>query len=236
VKLRCASCGADFPLERDAPFQVCPFCRSTLFLDRARTFLRFALRPAVDPSRARLLLLAAVRRMELPVLPVQEVRPCWVPFWSRRGRESEGALPALSPRPCWLRDYRLPPSEARVAGGEEASFAPLEGVEEISSAWMEEGEAGEYRLFLVPFYRLAFGLGEAPFVAWVDAVSGAVRFERTPPPLTAALSRRYWGAMVGLFALFFAESFLLPTGLAVAAVLVSSFVSLPLLGKVVGRG
>jgi hypothetical protein len=236
VKVRCASCGADFLLERDASFQVCPYCRCTLFLDRARTFLRFALKPAVDPVRARLLLLAAVRRMELPVLPVQELRPCWVPFWSRRGRESEGALPALSPRPSWLRGYRLPPSEARVAGGEEASFAPLEAVEEVSTAWMGDGEAGEYRLFLVPFYRVAFGSGEAPFVAWVEAVSGAVRFERTPPPLTAALSRRYWGAMVGLFALFFAESFLLPAGPALAAVLVSALVSFPVLRKVAGGG
>lgn len=235
MKVRCASCGADFALERDDSFQVCPFCRSTLFLDRARTFLRFAFRPAVSPAQGRLLLLSALRRMELPVLPLQELRPCWVPFWGRRGRESEGVLPALSPRPSWLRGFRLPPAEARVAGGEEVSFAPWNG-DEVSSAWMGEGEASEYRLFLVPFYRATLGGGEVSCLAWVEAVSGGVRFEKTPPPLTAALSRRYWSAMVGLFALFLAESSLLPAGPALAAVLLSAFASLPLLRKVAGGG
>ncbi|MGC8762087.1 MAG: hypothetical protein ACP5VN_00390 [Acidobacteriota bacterium] len=234
MKIRCASCGADFPLERDTSFQECPFCRSHLFLDRARTFLRFALRPLLDPSRARLSLLAALKRMELPLLPILEVRPRWIPFWSQRGRESEGAVPALSPRPPWLRGYHLPPAEARVAGGEEAAFAPLEGVEEVSSGWMGEGQAGEYRLFLVPFYRVALGGGEEPYVAWVEAVSGAVRFERSPLPLTASVSRRFWSAMVGLFTLFLAESLLLPAGLALAAVLLSALACLPVLRKVAG--
>lgn len=235
MKVRCASCGAHFQLERDAPFQLCPFCRSTLFLDRARTFLRFAFRPTVSPSQAHLHLLAACRRMELPVLPLEEVRPCWIPFWGQRGRESEGALPAWTPRPAWLRGYRLPPAEAKVAGSEEVSFAPLQ-VETLSSTWMGEGEAGEYRLFLVPFYRAVLREGAASFVAWVDAVSGSVRFEKAPPSLTAALSRRYWSAMVGLFLLFFAESFFLPAGAALAAVLATAFVFLPLLRKGMGEG
>jgi hypothetical protein len=221
MKVRCASCGGDIPLERDHPFLDCPYCASTLYLDRAQTFPRFVLPPSLPPSRAVLELKNAWRSNELPDLPLLETKGLLVPFWSVRGRESQGAVPAFSPRPPCLEEYRLPAAGARLGGGEPEGFEVAPCSQGASTAWMGTEEGASYSLFLVPFFRITSGTSRKTYTAWVDAVTGEVRFDETPPPLSGHISRRFWTAMSLLFAVFTAESLLLPGAAAAGAVLVT---------------
>ncbi|OYW01638.1 MAG: hypothetical protein B7X11_03945, partial [Acidobacteria bacterium 37-65-4] len=52
MNIRCANCSAEIPLERDEEFLVCPFCNSSLYLDRAHTFKSFLVKPAVSSAGA----------------------------------------------------------------------------------------------------------------------------------------------------------------------------------------
>ncbi|MEW5763463.1 MAG: hypothetical protein ACOYXN_05555 [Acidobacteriota bacterium] len=233
MKVRCASCGGEFGLDRDLPFLDCPYCASTLYLDRARTFLRFVLPPSHSPARALLELREAWRKGELPELPVLKTEGLLLPFWSVRGSESQGAVPAFSPRPSCLEDFRLPGAGARVEGGEPRGFTAVPCTQGASTAWMRPGEESSFSLYLVPFFRIQYGTARRAYTAWVDAVLGRAYFEETPPPLSAHISHRFWAAMSLLFMVFAVESFFLPGPAAAAAVPLTGFLVFPLFRRMV---
>ncbi|MEW6756781.1 MAG: hypothetical protein AB1347_01050 [Acidobacteriota bacterium] len=233
MKVRCASCGADFSPERDRPFLECPFCASTLYLDRARTFPRLVLPPVLSASRAVLELRNAWRSGELPELPVLETKGLLLPFWSVRGRESQGAVPAFSPRPSCLEEFRLPGAGARVGEAAPPGFEAVPCSQGASTAWMGAGEGTSFTLFMVPFFRIRYGSPRRTYTAWVDGVLGRTLFEETPPPLSAHISRRFWAAMSLLFALFALESFFLPGPAAAAAVPLTGVFLFPLFRRMV---
>ncbi len=229
MDIRCANCSAKIKLERDDPFLKCPYCDSTLFLDRAQTFKRFLLPPSVTEARARTLLGEELGRREMPRLPVLEVKGVLLPFWGVRGRESGDSYPAFSPLPPALHGYKLPPAGALVAADPPEGFEPADCSDSASAHWQDPSKSGEFSLFHVPFFRITFGNEQAGYTAWLDAVSGGVHLDRTPPPLSRSITKRFWWTLVFLFCLFGAEAFLFEGWIALAVVTLTAVVCYPFL-------
>jgi hypothetical protein len=214
----CANCAAKVPVERDDPFLRCPFCGSTLYLDRARTFKAFHMPPAVPRSRVADLVHQHLELLELPRLPVRSCEEMLMPFWGVRGPQVQDTIPAFSPVPAGLAGFRLPPAGAvpeREMGP--PGFERVACSESSSAAWEGREDISSFGLYGVPFFKVEYGEAGETYTAWVDAVEGGVRLDVTPPPLTDRVSKRFWKVMGLLFLGLTAEALLIPNGMAASA-------------------
>lgn len=214
----CANCAAKVPIERDDPFLKCPFCESTLYLDRAKTFKAFRLPPVVPRSRVADLVHQHLELLELPRLSVRSCEGLLMPFWGVRGLRVQETIPAFSPVPAGFAGFRLPAAGA-VPEGEPGppGFERAACSEGSSAAWEGRGDVSGFGLYAVPFFKVGYGEAEGTYTAWVDAVEGVVRLESSPPPLTDRISKRFWRVMGYTFIGLTAEALLIPGGLAAAS-------------------
>lgn len=238
MEVRCANCGAKIPLERDDSLLTCRYCGSTLYLDRGHTFLQFLLPPSVSPVRARDLLAQDLAEREVGVVAVRAVEGLLLPFWGVRGESLQESIPAFSPVPADLAGYRLPAAGAAGFDGKAPEgFTALACGEVSSASWEGRKDVASFGLYMVPFYKIAYGSGSAQYSAWVEAVSGRVYMARTPPPLTAAITRRFWSVLAGLFGLFTVEGLLIPGILwSAAAVAVTGAALYPMVRQALREG
>ncbi len=233
MQVACAKCAAKIELLRDDPFLSCAYCGSTLYLDRAHTFLRFDLPPNVSETRAKDLFAQELRRREVAPQPVRSVQKLLLPFWAVRGAGTTTTTAAFSPEPAPLAGYRLPPSGAVPVEGDAAAggFEPVACSETATSRWGESGTPAGLALHNVPFFRLVYGAAAGHgYEAWVDGVTGAVFLGETPPALALAIGRRSMRVLLGLCGLFALEALLIPhAGLSLLAVAATAAVAYPFL-------
>lgn len=215
----CANCAAKIPIERDDPFLKCPFCGSALYLDRARTFKSFRLRPAIPRSRVPDLLYQHLDSMEAPRLPVRSCDGVLLPFWGVRGMEIQGTLPAFSPVPQGLAGFKMPPSGAVPDEDFDVrGFGRVPCSVESAAAWEGREDVSSFGLYAVPFYKVSYGDAGGAFTAWVDGLAGEVRLDESPPPLTDRITRRFWSVLGLAFLGLTVEALVIPSGLAAMAV------------------
>lgn len=238
MDVRCANCSAKIPLERDDALITCPFCNSTLYLDRAHSFLTFEFAPAITQQRACDLLAQELAAREIPRQPVVATKGLLLPFWGVRGEALQETLPAFSPVPSALSSFRLPSAGATVYRQEAPDgFSAVPCAEGASAAWEGREDISFFRQMMVPFFRVTYGVGGSTYTAWVDAVSGKVYGDQTPPPMTAAISRQFWGVLAVLFVVFALEGMLIPGFLPSALVIALTGVAcVPLVRGAMGGG
>lgn len=233
MKIRCASCSAEIPLERDEEFLVCPFCHSSLYLDRAHAFKSWTLKPAVSATGAADRLAQELARREIPPVRATGTQALLAPFWGIRGGAMQETVPAFSPVPALLQGYRLPSADALgFDDSQTGAFSVVPCSESSSSRWEGRDDISSFTLYRVPFYRLSFGEGAAPYAAWVDAVTGKVYMDQAPPPRSEAISSRFLSVLFGLFALFTAVAAFVPGfGWSLIAVGATAALSYPLVKR-----
>jgi len=219
MQVRCANCAAQITLERDDAFLRCPFCDSTLYLDRAQTFRRFTLPSAVPRARAADLLAGELAAQELPRLRLLKCDGALLPFWGVRGVEMQETIPAFAPVPQGLHEFRLPSAGAVPdAEGEAEGFQREPCSQGASVTWEGRQDVSSFALYFVPFYKLSYGEGGPAYTAWVDAVSGCVCLSQTPPPLTDRITRRFWRSLSLAFLALAFEALVIPNSWAALAV------------------
>lgn len=229
MEVRCANCSGAIRLERADAFLRCPFCGSTLVLDRARTFRSFVLPPALSAAHASALLQKELASREMPRCQVTGVRGFLLPFWGIRGEALQETLPCFSPVPPALTGYKLP-SAGAVPFAQEAvqGFDAVPCSPSSSAMWEGEEDVSSFAQYRVPFFKVGYGGGGADYAAWVEAVSGRVYLDRTPPAVSASISRRFWLAMTALLLFFTAEGLFVPGfGLSLLVVAASAALLFP---------
>jgi DNA-directed RNA polymerase subunit RPC12/RpoP len=238
MDLRCANCSGMIRIERAESFLVCPFCGSTLVVDRARTFRSFLLPASVSGSHAGALLQEELSRREMPRCKITAVRGFLLPFWGVRGETLQETLPCFSPVPPALAGYKLPSAGAvPFSEGESPGFAPVACSESSSATWEGSPDVSAFAQYRVPFFKVEYGGGEASYTAWVEGVSGRVFLDRTPPSLSGSISRRFWLAMTAFFLLFAAEGLLVPGfGWSLLAVAATAAILFPFARGAFGEG
>jgi len=238
MQVLCAQCAGAIPLERDDAFLTCPFCGSTLFLDRAATFVRLELAATVGEARARDLLAQALRSREIPPVVVRGVEAKRLPFWAERGAEATTTQPAFAPLPVAIAGFRIPATGMTVAPEVESGpFEALECAGTATTRWEESGAPAGIALFAVPFYRITFGIpGGRECEAWIEAATGQTYLGELPPAETAAISRRSMQALCIVFAVVALESVVVPNPI-VSLILAAAVVGIaaPLLRRRLGR-
>jgi len=231
MKIKCAECGADVEVTVADAFIRCPYCDSTLYLDRAHTFTHFLLKPAVSATRARDLLFSEWKKNELKPLPLHEISGKLLPFWRVKGGGMGETIPAFPPPHGSLARYRLPAAEAGFFVEAPDGFEEVACSEASSAQWEGESDLKSFSLFHVPFFKVEIGSDKALYTVWIDAVSGRVFYDESPPSLESGISARFWLVMVGLFLLFTAEAFILPGFFALVAVVITAGALFSLLGN-----
>ena len=234
MEVRCANCGAKIPLQRDEALLRCPFCDSTLYLDRAHTFLRLLLPPLLNETQAKRRLLDELERREIPAQEIQAADGVLLPFWGKRGGEGVGAVAAFAPLPAALMDYELPSAPAGVSPDEPPpGFARVACSENAAARWEKDERLGAgMALYEAPLFRLSFGSSQERYEAYVDAISGAVFVTDAPPANTTAISKGSMKALLALFATVAVEAMLLPgAGLSFIAAMATCAAAFPILRK-----
>jgi DNA-directed RNA polymerase subunit RPC12/RpoP len=221
LEVGCANCGAKIPLQRDDALLVCPYCSSTLYLDRAHTFKKFVLLPNVSKVQADDLLKADLSSREIPRPPIQRVEQLMLPFWGVRGESLQETIPAFAPVPSALAGYRLPSAGAEVYSEDSApDYQRVDCAESASASWEGRPDVSSFSQFLVPFFKVAYGAGGVSYTAWVEAVSGRVFLDQVPPPMTSAITQKFWMVLALMFLLFTVEGLLVP-GLGLSALVIA---------------
>lgn len=221
MEVSCANCGAKIPLQRDDALLICPYCSSTLYLDRARTFKKFILLPSVSSVQAEDLLKADLSSREILRPPLQKVEQLLMPYWGVRGESLQETIPAFTPVPSALAAYRLPSAGAQVYAEDAApEYERVDCAESASASWEGRPDVSSFSQYMVPFYKITFGAGGVAFTAWVEGVSGRVYLDQAPPPMTAAITQKFWIVITFMFLLFTAEGLLVP-GLGLSALVIA---------------
>ncbi len=234
MEVRCANCGAKIPLQRDDALLRCPFCDSTLYLDRAHTFLRFLLPPVLTEAQAKRRLLEELEKREIPPQEILAADGVLLPFWGKRGGEGVRAEAAFAPLPDALVDFELPSAPAEVSPNEPpAGFSRVACSENAAARWEKDESRGTgMALYESPLFRLSFGPAQKPYEAYVDAVSGAAFISGAPPANTAAISNGSMKALLALFAVVAAEAMVIPgAGLSFLAAAATCGAAFPLLKR-----
>lgn len=234
MEVRCANCGARIPLQRDDALLRCPFCDSTLYLDRAHTFVRLLLPPLLNEAQARRRFAEELTRKEIPEQKVLEAKGLLLPFWGRRGGESVRAEAAFAPLPVALVEYELPSAGATVSPDEPPpGFARLPCSENSAARWeKEQGQGAGLVLYEAPVFHVAYGSAQKPFEAYVDAISGAVFMAESPSAMTDAISRGSMKALIWLFLIFALEAIVIPNAaLSLVAAVITGVAAFPVLKK-----
>jgi hypothetical protein len=238
VNLRCANCSGEMALERDDAFIVCPFCNSSLYLDRAHTFKDFLLPPAVSETGARDHLARELSLREVPPAQVLKLEKLLLPYWGVRGESLQETLPAYSPEPPAMDGYRLPSAGAVFySGGRAPGFEPMRCSEASSTTWERREDVSSFALYRVPFFKISFGPPPLTYTAWVDGVSGKVFLDETPPPMSHEITAKFLKVVFALFGLFTVVAALVPGfGWSLLAVAACAAAAFPLVRRHAGGG
>lgn len=188
--LRCSQCGGELHPDEGQIFITCPYCASTVYLDKTQVVFHWALAPTLDEDKAR----ASLRRWMTGNETVKDldqksvIQPAsfeYFPVWhfkrrDRSGNEELFLEPAAATSVSELRSLRLPAGDLRKYDPDLDSQAHTPTVPlEAALKWAEErgidpGEIVERALVHIPLYTFKYSYQGRTYTALVEASTGGV--------------------------------------------------------------
>jgi len=226
--LHCSQCGGELYPDEGEIFITCPYCSSTVYLDKSRVVFHWYIAPTLDPTEAR----AALNRWmagnqtvkdldEKSQLTGQEF--AYFPVWYFREKDGSKDTIRLEPAAATsvteLRTISLPAGDLRkyeesIQAQAVEPTVPLD----TAHAWLAEHgsnpgpvEIAETALVHIPIYTFKYTFHNQSFTAVVEAATG-----RTLANIYPAKAETPYVLVGSLAALVF---------LCLAAVLASAFFS-----------
>jgi predicted RNA-binding Zn-ribbon protein involved in translation (DUF1610 family) len=190
VALTCTQCGGELHPDEGQLFVTCPFCSSTVYVDRSRVVFHWYVAPTLSVEQAS----AALRRWMAGNQTVKDLDkksqitsqvfeyfPLWLFKFKNTPQEKEqiSLLPAAATSVTELAHLPLPAGdlqryESSIDAQAAAPTVPLEAALE----WIKQGERrptlSETSLVHVPVYFFKYKFAGKVFTAVVDAASGVV--------------------------------------------------------------
>jgi predicted RNA-binding Zn-ribbon protein involved in translation (DUF1610 family) len=188
--LHCTQCGGELHPDEGQVFLTCPYCSSTVYLDKARVVFHWYLAPTLDEDKAR----AALSRWMASSQTVKDLDrkstltgvsfeyfPVW--YFKRRapgGQEEIVLEPAAATSVSEIRNVKLPAGDLRRYDTSlEAQAHPPSVPLETALGWMAErgvarGEIVEQALVHIPLYTFKYTYQGKPFTALVEAATSGV--------------------------------------------------------------
>ncbi|MBI3158079.1 MAG: hypothetical protein HYZ26_00585 [Chloroflexi bacterium] len=190
TKFQCTQCGGELKPDQGQLFLTCPFCGSTVYLDKSKVVFHWYVAPTLDEAKAR----GALARWMSGNETVKDldkkarlggVSFRYFPLWYFKhkdagGRERITLQPAAATSVTEVAHLQLPPGdlrkyEDRLDNDSEPPSVPLDAALE----WARRGPAvketpAESALVHVPLYTFKYEFSGETYTALVDAASGKV--------------------------------------------------------------
>lgn len=190
ITLNCTQCGGELHPDEGQVFLVCPYCSSTVYLDKAKVVFHWYLAPTLDEPRAR----GALMRWMAGNQTVKDLDKKshivshsfeYFPIWYFRnrvagGREETSLEPAAATSVSELRKLKLPAGDLRRYSPDIEAQAHAPNVPLDSAVKWAQGRLGsnitpvEQSLVHVPLHTFKYEFKGQPYTALVEAGTGEV--------------------------------------------------------------
>jgi predicted RNA-binding Zn-ribbon protein involved in translation (DUF1610 family) len=229
--LLCTQCGGELHPDEGQIFLTCPYCSSTVYLDKSRVVFHWYLAPTLDENAAR----ASLKRWMAGNQTVKDLdekahllegKSTYFPVWYFKRRQPDGREqvllePAAATSVSELKRLNLPAGDLRkYEVSLDAQATPPSVPLQAALAWLAEGqhtpqnEIAEQALVHIPIYTFKYDYRGKAYTAVVEAGTGGVYANIFPAKTEAP--------------------YLLAGGL--AAVVFLCLASFPLIGALVDKG
>lgn len=186
--LTCTQCGGELHPDEGQLFVTCPFCSSTVYLDKSRVVFHWSLAPTLNPEQA----MAALRRWMSGSQTVKDLDKksqvtgqsfSYFPLWYFKWRNPTGEQIALEAATATsiteLRTLNLPAGDlqrydAALDAQAETPTVPLETALDWLSQRFPEVEVRESALVHIPVYQFKYEFNKRTYTAVVEAATGKV--------------------------------------------------------------
>jgi DNA-directed RNA polymerase subunit RPC12/RpoP len=185
----CSQCGGELYPDEGQIFITCPYCTSTVYLDKSRVVFHWYIAPTLDPAQAR----AALNRWMSGNQTVKDLDEksqvtgqdfAYFPVWYFRekdgGRDQIRLEPAAATSVTELRTISLPAGDLRryedsIQAQAVEPTVPLD----TAQGWLDQQgsnhrplDAAETALVHIPIYTFKYSFNNQSFTAVVEAATG----------------------------------------------------------------
>jgi hypothetical protein len=188
--LHCTQCGGELHPDEGQVFLTCPFCSSTVYLDKSQVVFHWYLAPTLDEEQAK----AALARWMAGNETVKDLdRKAMVtgssfeyfPMWYFKRRTSSGKEeiilePAAATSVSEVRRLRLPAGDLRKYSADlEKQSSPPSVPLETALGWLRERgiptqDVAERALVHLPLFTIKYAYQANPYTAIVEGGTGGV--------------------------------------------------------------
>jgi hypothetical protein len=193
----CAHCGGSLDLTPEARFGVCPFCGSSVYLDRSKAVLHLVAGLTLDEAKGKARLQSwmagndTVKGLEQTAVvepPALVYFPLWRFVSGTQGGERQWCEPARASTVAGLREISLSGSALRHATPEDVASLPLpepevrleSAIEWLAGKGVSRSDIRETSLVHLPLYEFGYSWGGRSWKAAVDGASGRVLVSSYP--------------------------------------------------------
>lgn len=215
MSIGCTQCGAELRPHKDEIFYSCPYCRSTLFIQKGKSVQNYFVPRRVAERHLRSILSTWLARNELNEdISVVSCTPFYFPFWYFQFGGTENYLvPANSSEVEEVKRIRLPPVNLQEFRMEEMGKANLVEPQFLHDVALEKfireansspGRLVSSSLIYLPVWTVSYAYGTDPAVynAVVEGTGGAVYANVIPAPPLSKLRAVYFSLAYGSLAVF----------------------------------
>lgn len=188
--LSCSQCGGELHPDEGQIFLTCPYCSSTVFIDKSRVVFHWYVAPTLDRDQA----LGALRRWMTGSQTVKdldeksrviEVTFQYFPMWHFKFRRKDGSeeihlTPAAATAISEIGKLILPAGDLRkytpeIEPQSQAPSVPLTAAQRWAAGEMQAGEAIiESSLVHIPVFQVKYNYKGSTYSALIEAATGEV--------------------------------------------------------------
>jgi predicted RNA-binding Zn-ribbon protein involved in translation (DUF1610 family) len=186
----CSQCGGELHPEVGQVFLICPYCSSTVYIDKSQVVFHWYVAPTLDEKQARAALARwmagnqTVKDLDRKA-QISEVSFAYFPMWLFKYRKPDEKdelllVPAAATSVSEIKNLVLPPGDLRKPTAEidHAAQAPTVPLE-TALAWLGQRQITaeqiiEKALVHVPVYTFKYFFNSRTYTALVEGASGGV--------------------------------------------------------------
>jgi DNA-directed RNA polymerase subunit RPC12/RpoP len=223
LSLECTQCGAKIDPHKDQTFYNCPYCSSTLFIEKGKSIQHYCASLKIARKDLESILRTWLSSGDLPQeASLISAALTYFPFWYFEFGGSKNYLtPANTSEVEEVNRIELPAVELRpfsVEGLGGASLVEPQFLHEITLEKIVKttnytpGELVSSSLIHLPLWTITYAYGTDPavYTAVVEAIGGAVYASVMPAPPLKGLRVAYYSLAYGSLAAFAIAGFVAP--------------------------
>jgi hypothetical protein len=184
---RCSQCGGELHPDEGRIFLICPYCSSSVYLDKSRVVFHWSLAPTLDEGKARAALMRwmagnqTVKDLDKKAT-ISSVAFEYFPMWYIRHRQPDGSetvslTPAAATSITEIQRMNLPAGDLQKYDPSLDSQAHTPSVPlEAALSWLGEQEnqqIQEQSLVHIPVYTFKYSYRNNLYTAVVEAATGS---------------------------------------------------------------